>query len=143
MEIILFIITAVFAFMLYYVFAIRKEYNRVFGIREYKKQLDDKNLSDKKRVKYEKLIIKLRKQKMPSDIMYIVNRYKIDVDKINYARFLNIIGVINALFLSIVISLVLMIDNLVLQFTIGFVLFMVLILFVYHLIGIRYKKGDK
>ncbi len=142
-EFILFILTFVFAFALYYALGIRREYDRLYGIQVIDKKLENKELSEKKRIRLGKKKDKLLNMKMASDILYITARYKINVKKINYVLFLNILGVTNALFLAIIITLVLTLDNIFLQFLIAFVFFFVVIIFAYHIIGTQFKKREK
>ena len=79
-------------------------------------------------------------KKDPVELLYLKNRYKIDVDKIGYNKLLHLIAVVSSLDISIVVSLISIIDNYLLALFIGFGLIIVVIVFSYHLVYLFFKK---
>lgn len=108
-ELILFIMTFLFVFIIYEVFLVRKQ------------------KKDKRR-------------KKPVEVSYLISKYNLDLDKINYKRLLNIISAVSAFDISLVVTIVSLFKSFYLQLLIGFVLIMLLILTSYDIVGRVYKK---
>jgi len=85
----------------------------------------------------------LLKFKKSTYIMYLVNVYKIDVEKINPYFLANMVTLVNSFILSTSLYVVSNINGL-LGILIGFITVMVLLFGMYHILGlILKKKGDK
>ncbi len=85
----------------------------------------------------------LQKFKKSTYVMYLVNVYKIDVDKMNIYFLANMIAIVNSFILATSLYIV---SNLkgILAILLGFISVMVLIFGMYHILGtILKKKGDK
>lgn len=124
----LFLLTFLFIYMIYYLFTIRKELNKINR---------QKKGKSKKRKK------KTDEAKLPVEIQYLVMKYRLDLGKINYFKLLQVIGVVTSFDLAIVVTVVSFIESTGLQLFVGFfALFPVLILS-YHLIGKYYRKKGK
>ena len=108
-ELILFILTFLFVFVIYELFLIRKA------------------KKDKRR-------------KKPVEVNYLLGKYNLDLDKLNYKRLLNIISAVSAFDISLVVTIVSLLDSFYLQLLIGFVLIMLLIIVSYDILGKIYKK---
>lgn len=77
---------------------------------------------------------------MPAEVEYFVTKYKIDLSKINFRYFLQLMGLVIAFDLSIVVSIVSYIDTLWIQFLVGFILMLVIVLTSFHILGKYFKK---
>ena len=85
----------------------------------------------------------MHKFKKSHQIMFFVNRYKLDVDKINIKRFSNLLGLVNAFIMSTAFIAMYLVDNLILQFLIGLAVLFPLLLVCYHIVGKIYQKKFK
>jgi len=75
------------------------------------------------------------KFKKSKQIMYFVNRYNLDVDKLNIKKFTNLLGLVNAFIMSTAFIAMYVVDNLLLQFLIGLAVLFPLLLISYHIVG--------
>lgn len=82
------------------------------------------------------------KFKKSNQVLYFVKRYKINMNKINFKSFVNVLALTNSLIISTAFMATFLVKNLILQLLIGFLLLIPLILFSYHLIGKHYKKKE-
>ncbi len=81
-----------------------------------------------------------KRRKKPIEVNYLIGKYNLDLDKLNYKRLLNIISAVSAFDISLVVTLISILDSFYLQLLIGFVLIMLLILVSYDIVGKIYKK---
>ena len=81
-----------------------------------------------------------KRRKKPVEVNYLIGKYNLDINKLNYKRLLNIISVVSAFDISLVVTIVSLLDSFYLQLLIGFVLIMLLILVSYDIVGRIYKK---
>lgn len=79
-------------------------------------------------------------RKMPAEVKYFVKKYNVDLDKINYRYFLQAIGLIVAIDVSIIASIVIFIDKIWLQMIVIIVLVIILVLVSFGLLGRYFKK---
>ncbi len=100
----------------------------------------DKTGKVKKRKKKQTKATKEDKKKMPNEVKFFVERYKIDLDKVNYRYFLQLIGLTVAFDLSIVIAVMDFISVLWIKCLVGFVLMIVIVLLSFRLLGNYFKK---
>ena len=68
--------------------------------------------------------------------------YKINVKKIDIKKFANSLALTNAFIMSLVISIIELIDNTILKMLTGFVLLIVLMVLFYKVLGNYYKKKE-
>ena len=89
------------------------------------------------------LKIKKKKIKKIGEVQYLVNKFKLDINKINYKRTCLIISLINAFIIATVTLIIFVIDTaMTLQLLVGFVLLFSLIYVMYEIYGrILIKKG--
>lgn len=113
-EIILFLLTFLTVLIIYEVFIVSK--------------------TKKKKAK------KKDKVKEPTEVLYLVNRYKLDMKKVDYNQLLQIVALVSSLDIAIVVSIMAMFDNFFLEIMIGMVGVLVTILISYHLVYLFYKK---
>ena len=83
------------------------------------------------------------KFKKSNQVMYFVNRYKINVNKINMKKFTNILGLTNSFIISIAFTATFLVDNLILQLLIGLIILIPLIFIFYGFRGNYLKKECK
>ncbi len=76
----------------------------------------------------------------PKEILYIIKIYKLDINKINFKKFLRLVTITNSLIMALTVTVVTVIDNLYLKLILGFFLLMPLIIFGYSLIGRYYRR---
>lgn len=112
-EIILFLLSYVFVFIIYEIFVVSKAKNN----RKSKKE-----------------------SKQPIEVKYLVNRYKFDLKKINYHRLLHVVAAVSAFDIAFIVSLSLLFDSYLLQMLIILVLVVPVILISYHLVYLFYSK---
>ena len=74
------------------------------------------------------------------EIRYLVNRYNLDMKKIDYNQLLQLVALLSSFDISIVISIMLLINNFILEIIFAFVGIIVSILLSYHIIYLFYKK---
>ena len=81
-----------------------------------------------------------RGKKVPSEVKFLINYYKLDTKKFNYRKFLWHVGLITAFDVSIVATFVPIINGMAFQILIGFVVIIPIVLITYHLLGKYYQK---
>lgn len=86
----------------------------------------------RKRVKYDE-------KSLAADIKILKYYYKVDIEKIGYMRILKILNVINALMLSLMMMIVVNIDNFIYKFLILLVLMIPCIWVTYYFLS-KYLK---
>lgn len=124
-EIMIFVFTFILIYMLYYLFTIRKELNKI---------------ERKRKGKVKKRKKKVDEAKLPVEIQYLVLRYKLDLGKITYWKLLQLMGVVTSFDLALVVTVVSVVTGTGLQLLLGFVLLIPVLLLSYHFIGLHYKK---
>ena len=94
---------------------------------------------------YQLFIVSKRKKvkkKYPMEVNYLIYKYKIDIDKVNYKKLLRVISVISSLDISILVTIVLLFDSYLLQIIVALLLVIPIIMISYGFIGRYYvKKG--
>ena len=80
------------------------------------------------------------KRRMPSEVAYFVQKYNVDLDKVNYRYFLKLMGLVVAFDLSIVIAVMDLIPKLWVKCLVGFVVMLFVVLFSFKLLGNYFKK---
>ena len=86
---------------------------------------------------------KYDKFKKSNQVMSFVNKYKLNVNKINMQKFTNILGLTNALIIAIAFTATFLVENLFLQLLVGLIVLIPLLLIFYSLIGLYLKKEGK
>ena len=76
------------------------------------------------------------------EVTMVKRKYKLDLDKINHKMIANLFGFTNGLILGGVYIIMSLISNIVLKFVAILLIFMVLTLIAYNLIG-KYLKGKE
>ena len=81
-----------------------------------------------------------KKAKEPREITYLVYRYKLDLEKVNYRKLLNVISLVSSLDIALVVTIILLFKNFYLEIIVGFISTLIIILISYHLVYLVYKK---
>ncbi len=80
--------------------------------------------------------------KVPVEVEYMIKKYRLDVGKMDYKKFLNAISLLGSLDMSIAVIFIFPIENIFLQLLVGFLILIPLILISFHFLGKYYvKKG--
>ena len=83
---------------------------------------------------------KYDKFKNSSQVMYFVKKYKVDVNKINMKKFINIISLTNSFIMAISFTIIIEFDSLILGLLAVFIVSILLTYVFYHMIGNYLKK---
>lgn len=86
---------------------------------------------------------KYDKFKKSNQVMYFVNKYKLNVNKININKFIKIISLTNSFIISLSFTLIVKIENIILMLFIGLVVLIPTMLICYHFIGRYLQKEEK
>ncbi len=81
-----------------------------------------------------------RKKKEPVEVRYLVTRYKLELEKVNYKQLLFIVSLVSSLDISIAVAVSLLVEAYFLQLIIAFFLLLPLIFISYHFIAKYYQK---
>ena len=112
-EIILFLFTYIFVFLAYLLFIVRRAKRKPKG---------------------------KKKPKEPLEVTYLVNRYGLDLKKVDYNRLLIVISLVSSFDIALIVSIILSIKIFILEIIVGFISMMGIILLSYHLVYLVYKK---
>lgn len=83
------------------------------------------------------------KFKKSNQVMYFVKKYKLNVNKINIKKFINIIALVNSFIIALVFASVIKIKSNLLMLLVGLILLIPLMLVCYHFIGKYLQKEEK
>lgn len=87
---------------------------------------------------------KYNKKKIPVEYYYLVRVYALDEKKINYKRFVYVMGFINTFIISFVYVIVFhLLNGFIWQLLCGIVLIILLIVIMYGILGRYYQKRGK
>ena len=88
-------------------------------------------------------IVKYNRKKVPVNIKYLENKYKLDIVKIGYKKVFKTLMICDSLIVAILFVLTKSIDNIYLRLLIAFILVFPLFAGIYHLIAMYYKKESE
>ncbi len=81
-------------------------------------------------------------KKLKVEEAYLISKYNLDMKKINYKKYLNLVAISNSLIFSITVQIVTILNGIMWQLLFSIVILTPLIVLVYSLIGKYYiKKG--
>lgn len=83
---------------------------------------------------------KKKEIKEPVEIKYLITRYKLDLKKVNYNQLLQIVALTSSFDISLIVSLMMLVNNFFIRIVIGIVTMIVSILISYHFVYLFYKK---
>ena len=111
-EIVLFVLTYIFVFLIYQFFIVRTA---------------KKNRNDKSKNK-------------PIEVRYIMKKYNLTMKDVNYNQMLQLVALISSFDIALVVSIMFLINNFILEILVGVVLIVVLVLVSYNIVGKFYRK---
>lgn len=79
-------------------------------------------------------------KKRPMEVNYLINKYHIDIKRINYKKLLFIISLVSSLDISILVTIILIFDSYFIKIVVALLLVIPIIVISYHFIGSYYKK---
>lgn len=79
-------------------------------------------------------------KKRPMEINYLIKKYNIDIEKVNYKNLLMLISLISSLDISIIVTISLLFDNYFLEILSAFILAIPIIMISYSFVGKYYSK---
>lgn len=112
-ELILFSLSFILIFLIYQFFVVR---------------VAKKNSKNKKNRKY------------PVEVLYLVNRYNLDMKKINYNKLLQVIAFTSSFDIALSVSFIMNMKNFFLEVIGGFIFIILIILISYHCIYLFYRR---
>ena len=83
---------------------------------------------------------KEKKRKEPLEVTYLVTRYQLDLEKVNYSNLLHVISIVSSFDIALIVSVISLLNNFFLEIIIGFLFTLGIILISYHLVYLYYKK---
>ena len=91
-------------------------------------------------VNREKKNYKKKDKKEPIEVLYLVRRYRLDLDKISYNQLLQIIALVSSFDIACVVSIIMFFKNFWLELGVGFLSIFLLIEISYYFVYLFYKK---
>ena len=93
---------------------------------------------------YELILVRKYKKgnsdKRPVEVTYLLNRYNLNLKKVNYKKLLNIVSLVSSFDIAVVVTVMGLTDNFLLEILIGCFLTIILILSSYSIVGKIYQK---
>ncbi len=80
------------------------------------------------------------KDKEVLEVLYLVKRYRLDLEKVNYNQLLQIVAITSSLDISIICSLIMLFDNFIIRILVGGLSIVLVLLISYHIVYLFYKK---
>ena len=74
------------------------------------------------------------------EVTYLVQKYKLDLDKVNYNRLLQVVAFTSSFDIALVVSLILFIKVFLLEIIVGFFCTLIVIYISYYIVYYIYKK---
>jgi len=123
---ILFVFTVIIAYLVYYIFIIRKY------------DAQGKKIVKEKKGKKKEIDV----ARYPAEVELFIYKYKIDIKKINFRAMLKLLGLVCSIDIALIVTILSFIktDNMVILLLIGFVIMIPIILISYSLLGRYFKK---
>ena len=117
-ELILFFMTFVLVLIIYQIFFIGPAKRRKSGKKKNKKNVDRELF----------------------EVKYLEDRYKLDLEKINYNQLIQLCAITSSFDIAIVVGVICLFNNIFIQLLVGFVLAILLIIISYHLVYLFYRR---
>ena len=117
-ELILFLLTFLLVFIIYQIFIVKRA----------------------KRKKTKKKDKRVKEPKEPIEVTYLVNRYGLDLKKVDYNKLLFVISMVSSIDIALVVTIIMLLKIFVLEIVVGFISTIGIILLSYKLVYLVYKK---
>lgn len=79
-------------------------------------------------------------KKQPVEITYLINKYKLDMKKIDYNQLLQLTAITSSFDIALVVSIISLINNFYIEILVAILLIIPVIMISYHLVYLFYKK---
>ena len=79
-------------------------------------------------------------KKYPIEVGYLIVKYHLDMDKVNYNQLLQIVALVSSFDISLIVSAVMIFDEYMVQLIASVAIVVPVILVSYHFVGLFYKK---
>lgn len=79
-------------------------------------------------------------KKRPIEVNYLIKKYNIDINKINYKKLLMTISLVSSLDISVIVTVILLLDNYLLEIVVAFLIVIPVIIVSYSFVGKYYVK---
>ena len=83
---------------------------------------------------------KKKKYKDPVEVVYLVNKYKLDLKRVKYNQLLWVVSIVSSFDIALIVTVIVSIKNFILEIVVGFVFMIAIIVVSYHLVYLFYKK---
>ena len=83
---------------------------------------------------------KKKENKQPMEVKYLVARYNFDLRKIDYNKLLHVVALVSSFDMALIVSIAMIFDSYMVQLLIMIVLVVPIILISYHIVYLVYKK---
>ena len=83
---------------------------------------------------------KNKSKKYPMEVKYLINRYHLNMRKVDYPQLLQIVSLVSSFDIAFIVSVVIIVDSYLWQLLAALVLVLPVILISYHLVGVFYRK---
>ena len=83
---------------------------------------------------------KKKKDYQPIEERYLIAKYHLDMKKVDYPQLLQIISIVSAFDISLIVSIVMILDSYLWQILAVFILAIPIIIVSYHFVGVFYRK---
>lgn len=84
----------------------------------------------------------INKFKNSMEVKYLMNKYSINIDKVNIKKLANMVALSNSFIITTVFIVIIFIDNFILKMLVAFVILFPLIIIIYWLLGKILKKEE-
>ena len=140
------LIAILLVYFIYFLFTVSR-YDKNGHYKDKKEKYEEKFRRAKNKKKEQKKLINELKvkdyEKLPNEVKYFVNKYKVDLEKVNIRGLLKMTGLILALCIAlsiIVIVLIIKVKNIILETVLCFVITMILYLISMKILANNFKK---
>ena len=82
------------------------------------------------------------KNAYPLEVLIMSSFYKIDIDKVNYNKFLNVLASVSSFDIALIVSIVSLVDNGILEILLALVLVLPIIFLSYYIVSLFYRKKE-
>ena len=84
----------------------------------------------------------INKFKNSMEVKYLMNKYSVNIDKVNIKKLANMVALSNSFIITTVFIVIIFIDNFILKLLVAFVILFPLIIIIYWLLGKILKKEE-
>ena len=82
-------------------------------------------------------------KKKPIEIRFLINKYGIDINKINYNQLLQVVALVSSLDIAVIAAGMTMFESVIVEIIFAFIVVIPITFFSYNIIGKKYRKKMK